>query len=597
MCFIIISVRRIEFYTGLLLVAMLFASVTLASSKVSADGDTVVDEINVTVPISCTMSGNGMNSHNAEIGNGVLYGELDMDAETGAAIYDGVGTTIVQAFCNDNAGFSIYAAGYTGDEVGGTDSTKLMGTSASNNSYIATGIDLGNTQDVSNWAMVVYKISDSGDTSSGNAFTIDNSFQWGHVVPDAYTKVAHKNAATSMEAVNGGAEFGTTYYVYVSKTQPADTYSGKVIYTLIHPAYADAQGCNPSANTIGEALCMQDISATNKATILSSMTEEQQYTLKDKRDGKMYTVVKAPFTKDDMYFLAWNYVYSCQTGNCNSSIYNQLTSELQEYVDSCNGSISNWNYNTAIALTPNTYGIFMTQNLDLDIDSNTTYTNEDTDIGYNASTGLYDIASWTPIRSTYTSGTTSWNDYDSTTNPTGVNGSISPESYDPGDLFWDSEASGANQIKSTGVPQRHLGNYYNWTAALATNDSSDYPIIETDEETGDTRIIPPRQSICPVGWTVFNGEDGSYYSLVNVNGFGSGAIQGGKKIWDNPLYLSPVGYYDGELKNVGTEGYYLSFSVWGVSNIEGLYFNTQGGIDGDYTIGRTVGYPVRCAVR
>ena len=38
-------------------------------SSVSAD-DSVIDEINITVPISCTLSGAGQNSHNATINNG-----------------------------------------------------------------------------------------------------------------------------------------------------------------------------------------------------------------------------------------------------------------------------------------------------------------------------------------------------------------------------------------------------------------------------------------------------------------------------------------------------------------------------------------------
>ena len=34
--------------------------------------------------------------------------------------------TTLKAFCNDNNGFAIYAAGYTGNEVGGTNSNKLV---------------------------------------------------------------------------------------------------------------------------------------------------------------------------------------------------------------------------------------------------------------------------------------------------------------------------------------------------------------------------------------------------------------------------------------------------------------------------------------
>ena len=39
-----------------------------------------------------------------------------------------------------------------------------------------------------------------------------------------------------MTAVTGGVKLTTTYAAYISKTQAADTYSGQVIYTLVHPS-------------------------------------------------------------------------------------------------------------------------------------------------------------------------------------------------------------------------------------------------------------------------------------------------------------------------------------------------------------------------
>ena len=66
------------------------AGAILSSSIVSADNDTVVDQINITVPVSCTLSGTGMTSHTAEIANGTYE--------------DDIGTTTLKAFCNDNNG-------------------------------------------------------------------------------------------------------------------------------------------------------------------------------------------------------------------------------------------------------------------------------------------------------------------------------------------------------------------------------------------------------------------------------------------------------------------------------------------------------------
>ena len=207
--------------------------IILSSIITYADDDGVVDQINITIPVSCTMSGTGMTSHNATINNGLYE--------------NNIGSTVLHAFCNDNEGFAIYAAGYTGDEIGKTNSNKLVGTSASGNATIETGLaTTAGNPDVSNWAMKLTATQDSGDTTGTNAFTIDSapnvsgganaSFAQYHVVPNEYTKVAHKNSGTDMTDSTGGVKLTTTYAAYISKTQAADTYSGQVIYTLVHPA-------------------------------------------------------------------------------------------------------------------------------------------------------------------------------------------------------------------------------------------------------------------------------------------------------------------------------------------------------------------------
>ena len=261
-----------------LITLTIFSGLILSSSSVSADD--VVDIINIAVPVSCTISGTGMNTHNAEIQNGTYQANI--------------GTTTLHAFCNDSNGFAIYAAGYTGDEIGETNSNKLVGTSASSNAAIDTGLatSAGNP-DVSNWAMKLAITQDSGDTSSTNAFTIDSapntsggadaSFSQYHTVPNEYVKVAHKNSATDMTANTGGVKLTTTYAAYISKTQPADTYTGKVIYTLVHPATAPA----PGPKSINTATTMQEVTFCD-----STLTAGQVYTLTDERDNQQYKVAR-----------------------------------------------------------------------------------------------------------------------------------------------------------------------------------------------------------------------------------------------------------------------------------------------------------------
>ena len=567
----------------------ILASTILASNTVLADDNTsVVDEINITVPVSCTMSGTGMQSHNANINNGLYE--------------DDIGSTVLHAFCNDNEGFAIYAAGYTGNEVGGTNSNKLVGTTASGNATIESGIaTTAGNPDVSNWAMKLTMTQDSGDTTTDNAFTIDSApnvalpsqaesgvtqapFSDYHVVPNEYTKVAHKNSGTDMTETTGGVKLTTTYAAYISKTQPADTYSGQVIYTLVHPAsHAAPVALNPNADDISEVKYLQDfavVNSDNRNSIIASMVPEQQYTIKDSRDNKTYTIAK----------------YQAGTDS-------QTSQPI--------------------------YDVWMTKNLDLDIDSNRTYTNEDTDLGYNTTTNSYDTASWTPARSTYTptsdhihewcqGGTWSSQDGYCENNDT-------PESYDPGELYWNLTESDYSDwdeyynscdyststpvcdqsknpintyVSSTGTTQYHLGNYYNWAAALATNDSSTFNNSDLVE-----------QSICPAGWTlprIGEGED-SFYALWNQYGFasssyndanGNGAHDASENaLWTSPLYFAAGGDFGGSLGNVGGDDYFWSPVPNGSGNAGYAYFNVDGGVAPSGYDLRSLGNSVRCILR
>ena len=226
-----ISKQNSLFFIGLtfLFGLTLFSGLILSSSSTFADdNDTVVDDVSITIPMACTLSGVGMNTHNATINNGTYASDI--------------GTTTIKAFCNDNEGFAIYANGYTNNEDGNnvlTDST--LGSTHDIVTGIATS---GNT---SNWSMKLAKTGDSGDTTN-TPFTIDSApntsggtdatFADYHVVPSKFTKVAHKDSSTDMDSSTGGVTLATTYAAYISKTQSAGTYIGQVKYVLVHPSTA-----------------------------------------------------------------------------------------------------------------------------------------------------------------------------------------------------------------------------------------------------------------------------------------------------------------------------------------------------------------------
>jgi uncharacterized protein (TIGR02145 family) len=307
------------------------------------------------------------------------------------------------------------------------------------------------------------------------------------------------------------------------------------------------------------------------------MTNETQYTLIDKRDGKEYKIAKLADNK-----------------------------------------------------------VWMTQNLDLDIDSSRTYTNEDTDLGWNTSTNQYDTASWSPIRSTYATATNNihewcqggtWNSqygYCEQNN--------TPESYDPGDLYWNTATSDwsdwnayynscdysaitpscdeslnplSTYASSTGTAQYHLGNYYNWAAAIASNDSSQYGAY--NETTGEYENLETNQSICPAGWTLpyafYNNNtdqsEGDFANLWTEYGWDSTNYNFSDitNLTGAPLYFTPAGGFYGYLGNVGSHGYFWSPGAYDGSHAHSAYFSVDGYADPANGSLRGYGNSVRCLLR
>ena len=211
--------------------------------------------------------------------------------------------------------------------------------------------------------------------------------------------------------------------------------------------------------------------------------------------------------------------------------------------------------------------LWMTQNLDHDIDSTKTYTPADTDIP----------ANWTPSTSTYT--TTTWN------------GSITaPESYDPGTLYWSGIANDSTPV-SSGNSHYHLGNYYNWTAAVAMNDTSSYI----------TRKTLIDQSICPAGWTlprVGSGED-TFYGLWSEYGYDddSGTFSNISTLTGSPAYFAPTGYWYGYFEEFGEISHLWSPVVSDTFNVYGAGFVMDGkGYQSEGSL-RVDGIPIRCIAR
>ena len=528
----------------------------LMSVKVKAD-DSVVDNVSVTVPASCTMSGTGMNSHTAEIPNGTYQANI--------------GTTTLHAFCNDANGFAIYAAGYTGNEIGGTNSNKLVGTAATNNATIVTGLATSTpTPDVSNWAMKLAIQSDSGNTTGTNAVTIDSdtegSFANYHTVPNEYKKVAHKNTATDMTASTGGVKLTTTYAAYISKTQPADTYTGQVIYTLVHPATEE-----PLQPQTAHAGCINYFA--NASSVEGTMGCQSI-----SNDGDTVKLFASNFSREGYGFAGWSDVYDYAT-NSNAHFYGPnedfvvptgtianglalyavwiksagtMQTDAQSVCNSLTAATYNnegdsdeatWsitaNLSSISALTDNrdnqTYAIaklsdgkcWMIENLrlaDKDSDNNDVIlSSTNTNNPSLPLTNVYD----TSATSNHLSPTSSIA-YAADTAPEGwCDATNSAACYDQSRIRTDNTANRVSFANTSTIMSDHnvsfysYGNYYNWYSATAGNGK--YSTGNDVTTSGD---------ICPAGWHLPTGTGSGEFGLL------SNSLGGRKNASDEALNMS-----------------------------------------------------------
>lgn len=202
-----------------------FGFAALPVLGVFAGTSSVTDEIEVTIPDSCTLlsettdTASGAtetsNKYTATMANGEVRSDIGgTDADTGTA-----GANVLSIACNTtdaskNTWKLTAIGGEDGTLTSGGDTT--MTPSVAGNTPIATGT--ATSGDDSQWAMKV----------TGNGVTIQNSFNAWHVVPAAPTEVASGSGSVT-------DAFTMTYQVYISPTQESDTYTGHVTYTLTNP--------------------------------------------------------------------------------------------------------------------------------------------------------------------------------------------------------------------------------------------------------------------------------------------------------------------------------------------------------------------------
>ena len=210
---------------------------------------------------------------------------------------------------------------------------------------------------------------------------------------------------------------------------------------------------------------------------------------------------------------------------------------------------------------------WMTQNLDLDLDSTKTYTNEDTDLGWGSDKST---TSWTPVRSTIpvTSISSEGNI------PDWTHDNNTPYSIDTGDWYWTDvwhvsgeynylRGNASDKFSKTPYPGNgthgHVGNHYNFSASVASNDTSGY--------TSDTYYDiskNPQNSICPAGWRLPTiGKVGTPMNeFANLNSLYGDSSTTDEYITASPLYFVRGGEVNSNSLGLsGDQGFYWSSTV------------------------------------
>ena len=484
------------------------------------------DSVSLSLPTSCTISANVLTPHNATLVNGQYEGNI--------------GNTRINAYCNDNNGYFIYAIGSSNGTDGNTD----LVSSINDNYNIHTNIYNSSTitaNTPSSWAM---KLTGSNGTY---APTIVDGYSNYNLIPSTDTIVAYRTSGTSMDLDTDltGSYFNTTYEIYTNPIQPAGTYLGKVKYTMTHPYDASqlttmeeafdiagkdkVQATDPITGETGDYYKMQDMSSRICSLTTAYEIEEK---LVDIRDSKIY------------------YVSKLKDGHC-----------------------------------------WMTQNLDLDLDPAKPLTSNDTDLTDHSLTGAYadgynydintGIATWTPNSKTI--------DFAGRTlSGWGIN-NTTPRS--------------ANKTDSTETGHTSLGNYYNWTAAIASSNSTSL----------STNYTIANNSICPKGWRlpIATNSDQSIYEFgdllfkqdVTTSKVGnqlSYTPNGYSNIRNNPLYLTQFGLiYNDNLNNASGGGLYWSSATMSSTDAYYLYFNSSGvwPVHHNNYFGKNNGWSIRCLAR
>ena len=320
------------------------------------------------------------------------------------------------------------------------------------------------------------------------------------------------------------------------------------------------------ATPLPGAIYMQDITSSNKTAIKNAMNEGAQYYLIDNRDNKGYCVSKE---KDGNIWMTQNLDLELTT----TGAKNPITG----------------------AITPLT-----SDNTDLNTSGSSAYNS-----GYTNTGG---VITWAPASTAATanhtiSGTSVSNWTDNNTAPYTAEGGgvyIYTSNSDDDDATYNSFDACTTAHSEEECAHYHRGNFYNWTAAIASNASSDI----------STQYDNAVNSICPKGWRLPKGRASSdtattreFGELFRVAGVTSSltatsyASGGLNKLRTTPLFfVRSASVSNGSVNGSASYGNYWSSTVDNSSRAYDANFHSSYMYPAR-SDGRYYGLSVRCLVR
>ncbi len=601
-----------------LLAATLFSITSIAgvalsnilTERVVADeSKTAMATINVSS--ACSLQADITTPHTAVLAPGI-YSESVPDYAKG------IGSTTFTAFCSDTGGYAIYVVGYTGDIEGVNtmvgDATGLT---------IATGT--AKYGDDSQWAMKLSKITDSSVSYLPDNLNIQNGFGSFRAIPNSYTKAVTYSSQTDTVK---GSKIAATYAVYIQPAQAADTYVGKVKYTLVHPNTNDpssfvvnfyANGGTGTMNsqkiTRGQATALTSNSFTAPTGMAfiswntapdgsgTSYADGEQVTnLADAGDTiTLYAQWREIMTFDKAYALAGktkhNGYYTMQDGT--SAICNNVeTGQIGTLIDTRDdttysvGKLADSNCwlldNLALDLTNTDVKTAMLNSADTK--TNASYQT----LGYLFNGGGTTADQYPTAKLNNVAWTSSAQNYYDV--PMMVKSGTCNDAYcvnDPTSGNWSYDSTTQATINNlTSYAQGKIGIYYNYCAASAGSYCYAYG---TNVDSAGT-AIDAAEDICPAGWRLPTGGPIS----TSGNNNGGGEFQNLYNQYNNvqAFQIALSTPLSGDLEygvahRQGSGGYFWSSTYMDNNHMYYLYVGSKVAYP-QYYVSRWVGFTIRC---